>query len=77
MRWTRSGRSANPEERRGRRLGGGMGMGSGGTGVLLGLSLIFGKDLLSGAGGAGGIGAVPAQDAGPGPFAETDSHAST
>lgn len=65
MRWTRSGRSANLEDRRGMRLGGGMGMGIGGTVVLLVLSLIFGKDLLSGAGGAGGPGAMPAQDAGP------------
>ena len=64
MRWTRSGRSANLEDRRGMRLGGGMGMGIGGTVVLLVLSLIFGKDLLSGAGG-GGVGAVPAQDASP------------
>jgi hypothetical protein len=40
-------------------------MGIGGTVVLLVLSLIFGKDLLSGAGGDGGTGAVPAQDAGP------------
>jgi predicted metalloprotease len=63
MRWTRSGRSANLEDRRGMRLGGGMGMGIGGTVVLLVLSLIFGKDLLSGAGG--GAGAVPVQDAGP------------
>ena len=65
MRWTRSGRSANLEDRRGMRLGGGMGMGIGGTVVLLVLSLIFGRDLLSGAGGGGGVGAVPAQDAGP------------
>ena len=64
MRWTNSGRSGNLEDRRGMRLGGGMGMGIGGTVVLLVLSLIFGKDLLSGAGG-GGVGAVPAQDAGP------------
>ena len=65
MRWTNSGRSGNLEDRRGMRLGGGMGMGIGGTVVLLVLSLIFGKDLLSGAGGGGGVGAVPAQDAGP------------
>lgn len=63
MRWTKSGRSANLEDRRGMRLGGGMGMGIGGTVVLLVLSLIFGKDLLSGAGGGGGLGAAPAQDA--------------
>lgn len=65
MRWTNTGRSGNLEDRRGMRLGGGMGMGIGGTVVLLVLSLIFGKDLLSGAGGGGGVGAVPAQDAGP------------
>jgi predicted metalloprotease len=45
------------------RLGGGMGMGIGGTVVLLVLSLLFGKDLLSGAGGGGDIGPMPAQDA--------------
>ena len=65
MRWSNSGRCGNLEDRRGMRLGGGMGMGIGGTVVLLVLSLIFGKDLLSGAGGGGGVGAVPAQDAGP------------
>ena len=65
MRWTNSGRSGNLEDRRGMRLGGGMGMGIGGTVVLLVLSLIFGKDLLSGAGGGGGVSVVPPQDAGP------------
>jgi predicted metalloprotease len=47
------------------RLGGGMGMGIGGTVVLLVLSLLFGKDFLSMAGGGGAAPAVPAQDAGP------------
>ena len=42
-----------------------MGMGIGGTVVLLVLSLLFGKDFLSMAGGGGGTSAVPAQDAGP------------
>ena len=65
MRWTRSGRSANLEDRRGMRLGGGMGMGIGGTVVLLVLSLLFGKDFLSMAGGGSAAPAVPAQDAGP------------
>ena len=65
MRWTRSGRSANLEDRRGMRLGGGMGIGIGGTVILLALSLIFGKDFLSMAGGGGDGGAVPAQDASP------------
>ena len=64
MRWTRGGRSANIEDRRGMRLGGGMGMGLGGMVVLAVLSLVFGKDFLSMAGG-GGSGAVPAQDASP------------
>jgi predicted metalloprotease len=44
------------------RLGGGMGLGIGGTVVLLVLSLLFGRDFLSTAGGGGGA-AVPAQDA--------------
>jgi predicted metalloprotease len=47
------------------RLGGGLGMGVGGTVVLLVLSLLFGKDFLSMAGGGGASPAVPAQDAGP------------
>lgn len=67
MRWTRGGRSANIEDRRGMRLGGGVGMGIGGTVLLLVLSLVFGKDFLSMAGGGdpSGSAAVPAQDASP------------
>jgi predicted metalloprotease len=49
MRWTPMGRSRNVEDRRG--MGGGrMGVGLGGTAVLLILSLIFGRDFVSGAG---------------------------
>jgi predicted metalloprotease len=49
MRWTPMGRSRNIEDRRG--MGGGrMGVGLGGTAVLLILSLIFGRDFISGAG---------------------------
>ncbi len=56
MRWTDEGRSSNIEDRRGAGGGGGgmfggggrMGMGLGGTVVLLILSLIFGRDLLPG-----------------------------
>ena len=47
------------------RLGGGMKMGIGGTVILLALSLLFGKDFLSMAGGGGDVDAVPAQDASP------------
>ena len=49
MRWSPMGRSRNIEDRRG--MGGGrMGVGLGGTAVLLILSLIFGRDFISGAG---------------------------
>ncbi|MDB4912534.1 MAG: protein of unknown function zinc metallopeptidase [Gemmatimonadetes bacterium] len=45
MLWNDNGRSSNIEDRRG--LGGRAGMGIGGTVVLLVLSLIFGRDLLT------------------------------
>jgi uncharacterized protein len=51
MRWTPGGRSSNVEDRRGEGGGfriGGAGMGIGGTLVLLVLSLIFGRDFVSG-----------------------------
>jgi uncharacterized protein len=55
MRWSPGGGSGNFEDRRG---GGGMGMrggmGIGGTVVLLVLSLIFGRDFVSGGGGEAG-----------------------
>ncbi len=54
MRWTRGGRSINLEDRRGLgfptgggRIGGGMKMGLGGTLLLLILSLLFGRNLIS------------------------------
>ncbi len=64
MRWTRGGRSANIEDRRGMRMGG-VGMGVGGTVLLLVLSLVFGKDFLSMAGGGGDPGVAPAADGTP------------
>jgi uncharacterized protein len=51
MRWSPGGASSNVEDRRG---GGGMGMapmGIGGTVILVVLSLIFGRDFVSGSGG--------------------------
>lgn len=62
MRWTPGGKSSNLEDRRGGggggfRLGGGGGMGLGGLAVLVVLSLVFGRDFISGAGGVGGTGA--------------------
>ncbi len=50
MRWTPGRVSRNIEDRRGRRVGGGMKMGLGGTVVLLVLSLLFGQDFISGSG---------------------------
>ncbi|HEY0971643.1 MAG TPA: neutral zinc metallopeptidase [Gemmatimonadales bacterium] len=50
MRWTPGGVSRNIEDRRGRRMGGGMKMGVGGTVLLLILSLVFGQDFISGGG---------------------------
>jgi len=54
MRWTRGHRSGNIIDMRGSRFGGGgfgrMGMGAGGTLVLLVLSLLFGRNLLDGGG---------------------------
>jgi predicted metalloprotease len=55
MRWTPGGRSRNIEDARGRRgLPIGKGMGVGGTILVLILGLIFGGDIFSGGGGAGG-----------------------
>ena len=57
MKWTPGGSKANVEDRRGARGGGGFGragMGLGGTAVLLILSLVFGRDFVSGSGGAPG-----------------------
>jgi uncharacterized protein len=56
MRWSAGGRSSNLEDRRGESVGGGgfglgRGMGIGGTVILLILSLIFGRDFVSGSGG--------------------------
>ncbi|MFL5578143.1 MAG: neutral zinc metallopeptidase [Gemmatimonadaceae bacterium] len=52
MRWTAGGRSSNIEDRRGEGGGGirlgGAGLGIGGTLILLVLSLIFGRDFISG-----------------------------
>ena len=55
MKWTPGGSRANVEDRRGARGGvGRAGMGIGGTAVLLILSLVFGRDLVTGSGGVGG-----------------------
>ena len=53
MRWTPGGVSSNVEDRRGAggggfRMGGGAGMGIGGTLILLVLSLLFGRNLFTG-----------------------------
>ena len=50
MRWTPGKMSRNVEDRRGQRMGGGAKMGIGGTLILAILSLVFGQDLVSGAG---------------------------
>ena len=61
MKWTPGASRGNIEDRRGQRAGGfgRAGMGLGGTAVLLILSLVFGRDLVSGSGGglpgAGGV----------------------
>lgn len=70
MRWTRGTRSRNLEDRRGTRAGGGFRMGGGGgasvgvggLAVLLVLSLVFGRDLVSGF--VGGAPAVTSESAG-------------
>ena len=55
MKWTPGGSRANVEDRRGARGGiGRAGMGIGGTAVLLILSLVFGRDFVSGSGGVPG-----------------------
>ena len=56
MRFGMGGRSSNVEDRRG--LGGRAGMGIGGTVVLLVLSLIFGRDFISGTGADAGVSAT-------------------
>ncbi len=56
MRFGTGGRSSNVEDRRG--LGGRAGMGIGGTVVLLVLSLIFGRDFISGTGADAGVSAT-------------------
>jgi uncharacterized protein len=47
MKWTRGHRSGSIDDLRGSRMGGGMKMGMGGTLILLVLSLVFGKDLIT------------------------------
>lgn len=68
MRWTPGGRSRNLEDRRGGGGGGGFGMGGGGGGrriglggivILLALSVVFKRDLISDVAGFGG-GGLPA-----------------
>ena len=54
MRWTRGGSNMNVEDRRGRRMGLGGGMGIGGGLIALILALIFGGDILGGGGDPGG-----------------------
>ena len=55
MKWTPGGSRANVEDRRGARGGvGRAGLGIGGTAVLLILSLVFGRDFVSGGGGLPG-----------------------
>ena len=56
MLWKDSGRSANLEDRRG--MGGGAGMGIGGTAVLLILSLVFGHNFFNDVGTGTGAGVV-------------------
>jgi predicted metalloprotease len=56
MRWTPGGESQNVEDRRGSSGFGMARMGIGGTVVLLVLSLIFGRDFVSGSGGSGSNG---------------------
>ena len=54
MRWTPGGESSNIEDRRGSRGIGFAPAGIGGTVILLILSLVFGRDFVSGGGGGGG-----------------------
>ncbi len=76
MRWTPGGRSDNLEDRRGasgggfRGGGGGMKLGLGGTVVLLVLSLIFKRDLLTEFGGGGVPGDQPASAVQQAPLAD-------
>ena len=75
MRWTRGGSSQNVEDRRGMGGGfgglggGGMRLGLGGIVVLLVLSVIFKRDLVSGMLGGQGSPAVSDQS---GPYQESD-----
>ena len=46
MRWRRGRRSTNVEDRRGRRLGGGLKLGGGATLVIILLALFLGQDPL-------------------------------
>src|SRR6476646_10788641 len=54
MRWTPGGESRNIEDRRGSSGFGMVPAGIGGTVILLILSLVFGRDFVSGGGGGGG-----------------------
>ena len=65
MRWTPQGRSRNLEDRRGSGFrGGAVGMGVGGSLLLVVLSLIFGTDLTSLGGGGGPAGGTVAESQG-------------
>lgn len=65
MRWKPRGRSADLEDRRGARMGGGMKLGLGGMLVLLVLSVVFKKDFFSLVGAGGGNAGAPASPAVP------------
>jgi len=80
MRWSAGGRSSNLEDRRGEGGGGfgGRSMGIGGTVILLILSLVFGRDFISGSGDQAGP--VPGQttsggEVGPIQSTPTEEHA--
>ena len=69
MRWTPGGKSRNLEDRRaggggGFRLGGGGGMGLGGLAILVVLSLVFGRDFISGAADGTGAGVATQTEGG-------------
>jgi uncharacterized protein len=67
MKWNDMGRSSNIEDRRGGGGFGRMGMGIGGTAVLLVLSLLFGRNLFE------DVGTAPTVDASNGQLAPADS----